>query len=111
MREMSLACKEYVATSGCDDRESSVRLQMEIAAALSALRAEDRIEGFLVRAIHTIDDIQDEDLDEATILDGPGATLPVVWLNVTFRSERFDPATLVDLEQRFGLRLIASFTS
>lgn len=105
---MSLASREYVTGEGCGDRAACARVHRDLAAVLSELRRAHRIEGFLVRELHTKDDILDEDLDEGAVLDAAKHQLPVVWANVTYRPEEIDPAILDDLERRFGLRSTAS---
>ena len=107
---MDLACREYVTTKLVEYTDSA-GLGEALSSFLSVWIREKRIVGYQVVTVRSADDMIEHDLDDEAILDESGGVFPVIWINVTFAPDVFDPSDLSALERDYELRLIGEYAA
>jgi hypothetical protein len=107
---MPRACREYISLRASAEPDENYRLDRAIIDDLQPLVA-GKEAGWIARPLYTLDDVEDEDLDPDQLLAASGGQLPVIFVNVTFRTEELSGADLAEWEHRHELRLLHEFTS
>src|SRR3712207_5555679 len=101
-----LACREYVTTQASQSEQATMELGQALARELRQWLADKRIVGFRSHNLYSVEDIENEGLDEGSILETTGNVFPAIFVNVTFDAATFDRRTLEPLERQYGLQLL-----
>lgn len=106
---MSLASREYITQAPATPVDIFYR-NREISTAIQELLPGKEV-GWDILALQSADDLERESITpamlEAAGLPGP----PIIFVNVTFKTEELSGADLAALEARFDLKLIAELVS
>ncbi len=102
---MSETARDYITLRATGNDSKDYAMLREIRGAIHELLGE--ILGFQVMRLDRAEHIEEELRDAEVFLEASGGRLPFILVNVTFVTERVDPAAIRALEERFELKLVA----
>jgi hypothetical protein len=100
--------KQYLVMKGHGNRSECINIMMELVARLKAFQSQYAELAYLVRLFSEEEDVFDEMLDPDQVLPLIQEEYPIVYINVTYDVQTFDPNTLAEMVAEYQMELAYS---